>query len=159
MKYVEGDLVKMACAGDFDVIVHGCNCFNTMGAGIAKTIKQTFPEAWKIDQMTKKGDLKKLGDISVACVNSPRYGKKNPNTDFAFRIVNAYTQYDYRHGKPIDYTAVRSCMKLIKKKFKSDDVIGMPMIGAGLAGGDWEIIEKIIKEELDGYTVVVVVLK
>lgn len=30
MKYVLGDLIKMADAGDFDIIAQGCNCFNTM---------------------------------------------------------------------------------------------------------------------------------
>lgn len=33
MKYIIGDLLKLADDGQFDVIVHGCNCFNTMGAG------------------------------------------------------------------------------------------------------------------------------
>jgi len=44
MKIVEGDLIKMALGGEFDLIVHGCNCFCTMGAGIAKTIREYFPE-------------------------------------------------------------------------------------------------------------------
>ena len=39
MKIIKGDLIKLALQGEFDVIVHGCNCFCTMGAGIAKSIK------------------------------------------------------------------------------------------------------------------------
>jgi O-acetyl-ADP-ribose deacetylase (regulator of RNase III) len=35
IKYVDGDLIKLALKGEFDVIVHGCNCFCQMGAGIA----------------------------------------------------------------------------------------------------------------------------
>ena len=35
MNIVKGDLIKSAKEGQFDVIIHGCNCFNTMGAGIA----------------------------------------------------------------------------------------------------------------------------
>jgi len=37
MKYqeIEGDLIKLAKQGEFDVITHGCNCHNIMGAGIA----------------------------------------------------------------------------------------------------------------------------
>ncbi len=27
IRYVDGDLVKMAKEGKFDVIAHGCNCF------------------------------------------------------------------------------------------------------------------------------------
>jgi O-acetyl-ADP-ribose deacetylase (regulator of RNase III) len=39
MKFVKGDIIDIAKRGKFDVIIHGCNCFNTMGACIAKTIK------------------------------------------------------------------------------------------------------------------------
>ena len=39
MKDIEGDLLLLALAGHFDVIVHGCNCQCTMGAGVAKAIK------------------------------------------------------------------------------------------------------------------------
>ncbi len=46
-------------------------------------------------------------------------------------------------------------MKLIKEKF-TGKFIGMPKLGAGLAGGDWNIIEKIIEEELRGEYVVIV---
>lgn len=45
MNIVHGDLIQLALAGQFDVIIHGCNCFCTMGAGIAKAIRQEFPEA------------------------------------------------------------------------------------------------------------------
>ena len=64
MKVIRGDLVQLALAGKFDVIVHGCNCMCTMGAGIAKQIKQKFPEAYRVDCQTKKGDRSKLGTIS-----------------------------------------------------------------------------------------------
>jgi O-acetyl-ADP-ribose deacetylase (regulator of RNase III) len=35
MKEIEGDLIDLAKRGHFDVVTHGCNCFCTMGAGIA----------------------------------------------------------------------------------------------------------------------------
>lgn len=38
MKVITGNLIKLAINGDFDVIIHGCNCFCKMGAGIAKQI-------------------------------------------------------------------------------------------------------------------------
>jgi O-acetyl-ADP-ribose deacetylase (regulator of RNase III) len=43
----------------------------------------------------------------------------------------------------------------MKEKF-SGKTFGLPMIGAGLAGGDWDIIEGIIQEELNGEDVTVV---
>ncbi len=32
MKMVKGDLLALADAGEFDIIMHGCNCFNVMGS-------------------------------------------------------------------------------------------------------------------------------
>ena len=43
MNTIKGDLIDLAIEGKFDLIVHGCNCFNTMGKGIAKSIRQNFP--------------------------------------------------------------------------------------------------------------------
>lgn len=40
MKERDGDLIQLALAKEFDLIVHGCNCYCTMDAGIAKTIRQ-----------------------------------------------------------------------------------------------------------------------
>ena len=34
-KEIEGNLISLALAGNFDVIAHGCNCFCTMQSGIA----------------------------------------------------------------------------------------------------------------------------
>lgn len=61
MKVIEGDLIKLAKDGHFDVIVHGCNCFNAMGAGIALQIKRNFKKAYLVDQETTKGLKSKLG--------------------------------------------------------------------------------------------------
>ena len=67
-----------------------------------------------------------------------------------FDIVNAYTQYGCNINMVnVDYDAIRSCFKAIKEKF-SGKKIGYPLIGAGLAKGNWNIISKIIDEELNG---------
>ena len=42
INYVDGDLIKLAKVGKFDVIVHGCNCLSTMGAGIAPQMAAAF---------------------------------------------------------------------------------------------------------------------
>lgn len=55
MPVIKGDLVKLALAGQSDVIVHGCNYQCQMGAGIAKSIKQVFPESYEADCLTSKG--------------------------------------------------------------------------------------------------------
>jgi O-acetyl-ADP-ribose deacetylase (regulator of RNase III) len=122
-----------------------------MGGGIAKAVRETFPEAYQADQKTEPGDVSKLGSCTSATIQL---------NDHRMEVVNAYTQFDYRqHGDEVlvDYLAVRSCMKWLKERY-SGQRIGLPRIGAGLAGGDWEIIRQIIDEELAGEDVTLVVL-
>jgi len=141
MKKIKGDLIKLAIEGEFDVIVHGCNCFCNMGAGIARTIKQKFPEAYDADLATKEGDKAKLGKISWAQTETEN-GK--------LIIVNGYIQFHWNgKGRLADYEAIRGVFRKIKEQF-SELRIGYPAIGAGLAKGDWSVISKIIEDELKG---------
>ena len=79
-------------------------------------------------------------------------------------IVNSYTQYLYgkNHAdgvsKPLDYDALTLCMRKINHVFKGKH-IGLPTIGAGLAGGDWNRIKSIIQTELKDCDVTVVIYK
>ncbi len=147
MKTVKGDLIDLATEGKFDVIAHGANCFRTMGRGIAAQIKSHFPEAYDADCRTAFADRVKLGSCTAATV---RWSE-----EIRFDVVNAYTQYDYRGSNPLDYKALRSCMRWLGDTYAGRR-IGMPKIGAGLAGGDWTRIEKIIEEELGDEDVTIV---
>jgi O-acetyl-ADP-ribose deacetylase (regulator of RNase III) len=150
MKTTHGDLVRLAQAGEFELIVHGCNCFCTMGAGIAKAIKAAFPEAYEADRVTQSGSRAKLGTCTFAAID--RNGS-------SLIVVNAYTQFDWKgRGTKVDYEALRSCMRWIKGNHAGKR-IGLPKLGAGLAGGDWGIIAAIIEEELAGEDVTLVEFK
>lgn len=148
MKTVSGDLLQLAIDNHFDVIVHGCNCFCTMGAGIAASIRSEFPEALRADADTIKGDRSKLGSYSCATVR---------RNDHTITIINGYTQYSHSgKGILVDYEAVRNLFAKLKKDY-SGKRFGYPKIGAGLAGGDWNIISAIIDQELreEDHTLVV----
>ena len=150
MKEITGNLITLVQEGNFDIIVHGCNCFNTMGAGIAKEIKERLTDAWKIDQTTKSGDINKLGNFTF--VHYPE-----------FLVFNCYTQYRYGKNhddgdeKPIDYEAITLCLRKINHLYPGKR-IGLPLIGCGLAGGDWNIVKKIIEKELKDMDVTIVKL-
>lgn len=144
IRYIDGDLVRDA--ENYEVIAHCCNCFCTMGAGIAPQIKHKFPEAYEADCKTQSGDESKLGTITYTENTTPI-------------VVNLYGQFDYtgrRSGKmDLDYDALRSALKAMREKF-TGKTFGLPMIGAGLAGGDWNVIEAIIEEEMRGEYVTIV---
>ncbi len=139
MREERGDLLTLALSGRFDVIVHGCNCFCTMGSGIAKAIKEEFPEAYTADLVTSKGDRNKLG--TYTCATATRDNRE-------ITIVNGYSQYHF-HGRGVlvDYPAVRRLFAAIKQDFTGKR-IGYPKIGAGLAKGDWQLLAAIIDEKL-----------
>ena len=158
MKQIKGDLIALAKEGYFDVIVHGCNCFCTMGSGIAKGIKDSFPEAYEEDCKTENGAQDKLGTTSFVYTNG-------------VIVVNGYTQYHWskigpdgiknRHNSKdplVDYDALRLVFREVKDLFTGSK-IGYPMIGAGLARGDWGIISTIIDEELEGEDHTLVIYK
>ena len=58
----KGNLLDMADAGEFDIIIQGCNCFNAMGAGLAPQIARRYPLAEAVDSDTRKGSISKLGN-------------------------------------------------------------------------------------------------
>jgi len=143
-----GNIIDLAENGDLDVIVHGCNCFCTMGKGLAWEIRQRYPEAYEADCFTPKGDISKLGGYSWVRVLAP--------SGYPFLIINAYTQYKYGDFGPnrprhVDYNAISSVFKLMAQTMKYLR-IGYPKIGAGLGGGDWDVIQRIINAELVGMT-------
>lgn len=99
---------------------------------------------------TGKGDKRKLGKIDFQLVQKESMVK-------SVFVINSYTQYHYGKAKNIDYIALRECMKKINNDFKGKD-LGIPKIGAGLAGGDWKVIKEIIQEELKDLKSVTVVV-
>jgi O-acetyl-ADP-ribose deacetylase (regulator of RNase III) len=150
MRVIYGNLLDLALDGVFDVIVHGCNCFCTFGAGIAWQIADRFPEAYLRDKRTIKGSRRKLG--SYTSTNIVR-GDSN------FVIVNAYTQYNYgNHAPNANYVAIDEVFRKIAINFNGKR-IGYPLIGAGLARGDWYIISPIIDRNLKEQDHALVLLK
>lgn len=44
VKIINGDIFSAFDKGKFDIIGHGCNCMNLMGAGIADKISKLYPK-------------------------------------------------------------------------------------------------------------------
>lgn len=149
MKVVEGDLLDMFDNGEFDVIAHGCNCFCTMGSGIAALIRERYPSVYEVDyHETEQGDINKLGTYTY---------------DYPFgvdddrKVYNLYTQFDF--GAPtkchLNYDALSLLLYKLNKLEKGKK-IGLPMIGCGLAGGDEALVVSIIERQLKNCDVTLV---
>ena len=143
------DLLDAFDTNEVQTIIHGCNCFRSFGAGIAKSIKKRYPKAYEADLNTGHGDKNKLGHYSYAKLSDDK------------TIINAYTQYAYGRNKVnADYDAIRKVFILLEEKYRNSNMlIGIPMIGAGLAGGDWETISNIINDVTPSLNIILYVLK
>jgi len=164
---ISGDLITLAKEGKFNVITHGVNCFCRMARGIAPQMNEAFkcnePNLYKMEGEAYIGDFNKLGTIEARYFNlddKKMYSSSPPWIDDRYvAIINSYTQYHYHdpsnYGIPFDYDAFRLCMRKINHEYPKQH-IGLPMIGAGLAKGNWNLIEKIISEELKDMSVTIV---
>lgn len=150
LKHTKGNLIDMAEQGLFDVIVHGCNCQNTMGSGIAKEIRERYPEAYEVD--TKFSQMvspeEKLGKISATLGT---FGTFNDDPPHQFAIVNAYTQLNFmpRGVDHFDYDAFKNILGELDWLFSTRSVptrYGFPYIGMGLAGGDKDRIIAMLED-------------
>lgn len=169
LKEIKGNLITLAYQGEFDVIAQGNNCFCVQGAGIAvEFVKHFSTDTFNLENIKYKGDRSKLGKIDYERLSLCDYDQKfkifPEDCDtilLNLYIVNCYTQYHYgkNHSdgvsKPLDYDALTSCMQNINKVFKGKR-IGLPLIGCGLAGGEFNLIKNIIETELKDCDVTIV---
>lgn len=118
------------------VLMHGCNCMNNMGAGLAKTIAWKWSAADVKDKQTTKGDRAKLGTYTSVNISN------------RLIIANVYSQYAYGHGLHCDYAALQDGLLAVKRDMSAniDDVAFVipEYIGCGLAGGDIDIVKPMI---------------
>lgn len=162
MEIIKGDIIELAKQGNFDVIVHGCNCMSTMGKGLAVPMKKTFG-CDKFPMELQGPDINKLGCIDYQYKSHFGIGALDPmgEVELKFRdggsvcVVNAYTQYRYGNGNDLDYEALALCMRKINRKFRGSRV-GLPWIGCGLAGGSKDKVKVIIEQELTNCNVTIV---
>ena len=138
---------------DWTVLAHGCNCFNTMGAGVARQVKLHFPEAFAVDQQANRhATARKYGSTFdlLGTFSMVAFDEDAPPERRGKRVYNLYTQYNYGLDRShIDYFSLEKAMKKMRWDLRHDRVyreakIAMPKIGCGLAGGEWRIVREII---------------
>ncbi len=128
-----------------DVLLSGCNCHCTQGSGLAGQLRKYYPEAYEADLKTKPGDRLKLGDYTIASIVDLK-GRRSKTIKY---IVNCYSQYDFGTQKrQADYEAIYNVFEKVRNLYWNKGLtIGIPYkFAAGLAGGNWAIVETMIKE-------------
>jgi O-acetyl-ADP-ribose deacetylase (regulator of RNase III) len=128
--YLRGDLFLLPGCTSF---MHGCNAVGSMGKGIAIEFKTRWPAMYSA---YKKACLEKR----ISCGELFIWQDQN-----SF-IFNAITQP--RLGACAKYDFVENCCKLAKEQCEVRGVskLGLPRIGAGIGGLDWDQVKKIFNE-------------
>lgn len=138
IKIVKGDLLK----SNVDIIVHQVNCQGKMGSGLAKQIRDRFPEVYKdyVNFCRQKYDGKLLGE-ALFCFDF--FSNKT--------IVNLFAQdkYGYDKKRYTDYEAMYSCLETFSKIVEDGKSIGIPYnMGCDRGGADWDIVYLMIQKTL-----------
>lgn len=131
MEFVKGDLLE----AKEKVIAHGCNCQGVMGSGVAKAIRAKWPEAYtKYRETFEKVGLE-LGDVVSVPVAPNKW------------VANVMTQNLYGTSRRmVNYAAIAYGIRDMIEMHFAVGRFALPKIGAGLGGGDWNIIEAILRD-------------
>ncbi len=122
-------------------IVHGCNAQGVMGSGVALAVKKKYIDVYE--------DYRKRHEKSGL-----ELGAAYPVTIRENELVlwNAITQNLFGLGvRQVSYDAIQTCFAHINDMVGQYEAyfpaeIHIPAIGAGLGGGNWEIIREIIEQ-------------
>jgi len=155
IKYMEGDLFEAVLNREDDSTVfisHVCNNKNKWGAGFVLPLHQHFPNTkiayhdWFSKDLTQAAAVQsyratgdaKLGETQLVNVAKNIY------------VINMIAQTLGEGRRPLHYDHLVSCMKdvmnFIDETGTGNKEIIAPLFGSGLAGGDWNFIEKLIED-------------
>lgn len=140
IKNVKGNLLKSNC----EYICHQVNCQGVMGSGIAKQIRERWPDVYYHykDKCYYNGTAGLLGTIDIIdTIDGPM-------------VVNMYSQADYGYNgmRFTSYDAFVKALEYMKRDIPYGSKVGFPKnIGCGLGGGNWNIISAIIEAVVGDY--------
>lgn len=136
MKILNEDLLNQPTG----LIVHGVNCQGVMGKGIALSIKKKYPQVFTDYKQYYNNNTNLLGNVIYTKINEELI------------ICSMFIQEFYGNDKRqyVNYNALELGFLTIEydleESNKSDWVVKIPKIGCGLAGGDWNIVSKILEK-------------
>lgn len=147
--YVKGNVLEPQKfdKNELVIIPHCCNNLGKMGAGVALSLLNKWPLVWntykKMEAESTSGLKNRLGEINWVQVENDIVVVNMIAQD---GLINKAT-----NPRPVKYWALLKCMQEALKyagnlcagyKF----VFHCPQFGSKLAGGDWHVIETLIRE-------------
>lgn len=149
--YVKGDITTSDC----DFICHQVNCQGKMNSGVAKAIREKWPQVYQDYRDKYEGCIwsnystsHMLGDIQICALYDNHF-----DVDKHQNVVNLFAQdaYGYDGKRYTSYDAFWQCLNNLKQCVPEDATMAFPYkIGCVRGGADWDVIETMIIKTLQG---------
>lgn len=153
VKYIKGDVLKCEAT----LVAHQVNVFGVMGGGIAAAIWPLLtPESQRAYEEKCQYDMHQpitewMGGIQIMQTKHEELTICNLFTQFPAPVDGTLTAYGYL-WQALDLLRVYAVLN-------GYDIVAVPArIGCGIAGGDWDKVQRIIHEVYDdsGITMLIV---
>lgn len=147
--YIHGDLFNSEC----QYICHQVNCQGKMNSGVAKAIREKWPEVY--EEYYKKCEeiinslfptSKLLGEAQIITLKDEYL-----ENDILQKVVNLFAQnyYGYDGRQYTSYDAFWNCLNILKNNTPPNSSYAFPYkIGCVRGGASWRVIRTIINEVL-----------
>lgn len=138
INHVKGDIFK----SDADIIIHQVNCQGVMGSGVAKQVKNLYPNVYVHYREYCKDFTPEemLGTVFMVPIDTikPRF------------VANFFSQnnFGYDGNCYTSYEAFEKCLLYMKKNYSEFSMAIPYLIGCRRGGGSWEKIYKMIENIL-----------
>lgn len=137
--YVTGDATRPQGAGN-KIIAHVCNDVGAWGKGFVLALSRRWREPEAAYRAWFGESILILGAVRLVQVHRQLY------------VANMIAQHGIkavRGEPPIRYAAVNACLlDLGDKAVELGATVHMPRIGCGLAGGTWDKVEPLVRQQL-----------
>ena len=144
VKIVSGNLLDAT----EDLICHQVNCQGVMASGVAKAIRDKWPNVYTeyLDHCDSHGTMSLLGTVQYVPLS--RYKA----------VVNMFSQanYGYDGNRYTSYDAFYKCLEAISNDTPSTMSVAFPYkIGSDRGGASWDVIHAMICDVLGDRDVII----
>ena len=138
IKHIKCDIFESGA----DIICHQVNCQGVMGSGIAKQVREKYPEVFQKYKASCQLAKDNPGDL----LGGAQWIVTSDGI-----IVNLFAQENFGYdGKCYtDYKALKRCLKTVNLLMEEEKrkTIAFPyLMGCHRGGGSWDVVYKMIEE-------------
>lgn len=132
------------------VVAHQVNCRGVMGSGVAAQVARLYPNVYEAYKNFCKivPDDELLGKCLLV-----------RDMDSSVYIANLFGQYDFgRSRRHTNYSALARALHFLAEHMRSNDLtqVAIPYkLGCDRGGGDWDVVYRLIEDELADFIVLI----